>query len=93
MTVTHEEIDASDADEARKAMMHQHLGDGLCPAILWHGPGHQSACFCEKQLPHDAHYTMYGAAQQHAVWFGLTATTGFFDEPPKISAALREQED
>lgn len=81
--ITHEEIDALDVSDARRAMMHRHLDDGLCPAVLWHGNGHQSATFCTLTGEHDVHEAEYGFTPWHAEWTGIEATTGYFDEPPK----------
>jgi hypothetical protein len=50
------------ADRARKIL------DGeACPAVLFHGPGHQSKAECELVGPHDVHETHYGDGRQ-AFW-------------------------
>lgn len=87
--ITHEDVDAYrvsglyDPGDARRAMMHRHLDDGLCPAILWHGPGHQSGVFCRRTDEHEIHETVYHG-HIFAEWRGIEAMTGFFDEPPEL---------
>lgn len=53
-----------------------------CPAVIHHGPGHQSSTRCQVDGPHTIHEASYGADRELARWTGDTATTGFFDEPP-----------
>lgn len=55
---------------------------GECPAILWHGPGHQSRARCRLRGPHAIHETVYGSARQFARWEGDKAFSGVFNEPP-----------
>lgn len=56
--------------------------EAKCPAVLWHGPGHQSQASCYRSGPHEVHETVYGRLAQVARWRGAEATTGFFDDPP-----------
>lgn len=55
---------------------------GECPAILWHGPGHQSRVRCQVRGPHVIHEATYGSREQFARWEGERAFTGFSNEPP-----------
>lgn len=81
--ITHDEIDALQVSDARKEMMRRHLADGLCPATIWHGPGHQSGTFCRKEGAHEIHEAVYGG-HTFVQWRGIETTTGFFDEPPEL---------
>ena len=60
--------------------------DGLCCAMLGHGPGHQSTTYCEKKGKHKVHECTYGSFDQHAEWTGPVHKmefTGYFDDPPQ----------
>jgi len=53
-----------------------------CPAIIYHGPGHQSKTHCQKRGPHTIHEARYGEYDQLARWRGDEIYSGFFNEPP-----------
>ena len=55
-----------------------------CPALLWHGPGHQSSTHCRLTDKHYIHECIYGEFSQLAQWRGKKKLTGFFDEPPVL---------
>jgi hypothetical protein len=55
---------------------------GRCLAVLYHGPGHQSKAQCQVVGEHEIHEAVYLGT--FAQWRGDEATTGFFDEPPKL---------
>lgn len=56
-----------------------------CPAVLYHGPGHQSKTRCRRgNVVHKVHEAVYGSRNQFAEWAGPEATTGYFDEPPEV---------
>jgi len=57
--------------------------NGLCCAILHHGPGHQSQTFCQKKGEHKIHECRYGSYDELARWKGMKKFTGYFDEPPE----------
>lgn len=62
---------------------------GLCNAVLWHGPGHQSQTFCaatkheilKRKLVHRCSYS-----GGEAEWFGREKATGYFDDPPTLES-------
>jgi hypothetical protein len=61
--------------------------EGLCCAILAHGPGHQSKTYCEIKGRHTIHQCTYGCYDERAEWKGSKykiKCTGYFDEPPII---------
>jgi hypothetical protein len=58
--------------------------EGLCLAILHHGPGHQSKTYCRVRGKHTIHRATYGSYEQTMEWRekkGKKTFTGFFDEP------------
>jgi len=66
------------AFEARKK---QELKDrkaaGLCNAILYFGPGHQTKTFCECKGPHKKHKANYGRYGEETEWIGMKGYTGY----------------
>lgn len=72
----------ADAELTRAAGLDHSDLPGECPAILWHGPGHQSRARCCLRGPHVIHETVYGSARQFARWEGDKAFSGVFNEPP-----------
>jgi len=60
--------------------------EGLCCAVLNHGPGHQSKTFCELKGKHKIHECKYGSYEQCMRWKGKEACTSFFDYPVKLKA-------
>jgi len=58
--------------------------NGLCCALLYHGPGHQSRTYCSVKGKHTIHSCVYGSYGQYAEWTGKDKCTGYFDEPPSI---------
>lgn len=52
-----------------------------CPAVLRHGPGHQSTTRCTTKRPHQVHYAEVNG--EIATWIGEEATSGYFDELPE----------
>lgn len=44
------------------------LDGELCPALFYHGPGHQSRSRCELTGEHDVHETHYGGYDTRARW-------------------------
>lgn len=59
------------------------LADDRCPAVIYHGPGHQSHTHCEVRGEHSVHEARYGSYDQLARWTGDKVFSGYFDEPPK----------
>lgn len=55
-----------------------------CPAVIHHGPGHQSKTHCYLKGPHDVHETRYGSHDELARWRGDEVSSGFFDNPPDV---------
>lgn len=53
-----------------------------CPAVIWHGPGHQSKTHCCLTGKHHIHEAIYGRCDQFVRWRGKEVFTGCFDEPP-----------
>ena len=61
--------------------------EGLCCAILGHGPGHQSKTYCEVKGKHKIHQCTYGCYDEVATWKGSVYKMKFtscFDEAPCI---------
>jgi hypothetical protein len=52
-----------------------------CPAMIAHGPGHQSASHCELKGPHEQH--QYEGPRTVFRWHGDAVFSGFFDESPE----------
>lgn len=55
---------------------------GVCPAVVFHGPGHQSHTHCCIRGRHEIHQTEYG--QGRARWRKAKVFSGYFDEPPQL---------
>lgn len=75
---------ASPRSQPRLEMDARRSASGGCTALIWHGPGHQSATYCEQRGTHDVHACTYGSFQQPAEWRGDETHSGFFDEPPEL---------
>lgn len=54
--------------------------EGLCCAIIHHGPGHQSKTFCELKGKHREHYAIYGIYDLEAYWSGMHGSSGSADQ-------------
>lgn len=52
-----------------------------CPALIAHGPGHQSKSHCERKGEHDQH--MAEGPRDIYRWHGMFSFSGFFDESPE----------
>lgn len=52
-----------------------------CPAIIRHGPGHQSKTHCQKLIPHKQHYAEIRSENYY--WSADEVCSGFFDESPE----------
>jgi len=67
--------------KAFKAMCKKELKDrkakGLCNAILYHGPGHQSKTFCECKGPHKKHKCNFGRYDETEEWTGMKGYAGY----------------
>ena len=70
--------------ENRTARLQEREAKGQCTAVLHHGRGHQSETFCELMGQHDVHRCEYGRYGEIMEWRGMTASTGFFDEPVEM---------
>ena len=60
----------------------QDTNNKRCPAVIFHGSGHQSKTHCIIKGPHKIHHTIYGRYDQEAFWIGERIFSGYFDEPP-----------
>lgn len=69
---------------ARCSMDKRRKEQGLCLAILNHGPGHQSKTYCQVNGKHRIHSCVYGRYDQEMQWKSMSAFTGRFDEPQEI---------
>ena len=67
-----------------KEYLAERKSEGLCNAILHHGPGHQSRTFCELKGNHKIHKTEYGLYRQVMEWKGKEACTDFWDDPKEL---------
>jgi len=61
----------------RKAALKARKAQGLCNAVLYHGPGHQSKTFCECKGPHKKHKCTYGSYNEEAEWTGMEGTGSY----------------
>ena len=59
---------------------------GQCTARIHHGPGHQSATYCNQVGKHTFHTAVYGSDREEAEWKGKDICSGYFDEPPSKDA-------
>lgn len=59
----------------------------MCPAKLYHGPGHQHYTTCYLLGEHQVHETVYGDFRLHASWRGDTAYSGAYDQPVEAKEA------
>lgn len=78
---------------ARCQTLLRRMVQGLCTASIHHGPGHQSTTYCEQKVAKHwrhkgrlIHTATYGSHSQHAEWTGREKCSGYFDEPPTLSA-------
>lgn len=53
---------------------------GTCPAVIFHGPGHQSHTHCHVKGRHVVHYADYGEGL--AQWTKPKTFSNYFDQPP-----------
>ena len=62
-------------------------GAAPCKAVIYHGPGHQSATQCDATGPHKQHRS----TNSRLYWSGMTAFSGYFDESPEEEGAPRRR--
>lgn len=68
-------------EKRKKACLKARKAQGLCNAVLCHGPGHQTKTFCQCKGKHTKHKAEYGRYNEVMEWKGMKAFTGYFDEP------------
>lgn len=55
-----------------------------CPALLFHGRGHQSRTKCQRPKGHQGqHYAIYGNGEEEAYWSKPSQCTGYFGQSPE----------
>ena len=61
----------------QKQELKDRMAKGLCNAVIYHGPGHQSKTFCECKGPHKKHKCTVGRYEEYIEWTGMKGYSGY----------------